>query len=271
MNESSCGLIEENLGLVEAVVRRLAAGFPRHVDRAELVSAGMLGLVEAAANYDPTRGVPFAPFAHRRISGAVLDHCRRSDWAPRSVRAAARTAEASTQEVANRLGRTPTTPELSAAMGITVDELGQPPGPGRPRGPREPRRSRTRSDDHGHRCLFARPRDPALTIEAGEQIAYLRDAVAVLPERHRSVIVGHFFEEIPDQEIASSLGVSTSRVSQLRSDAIEMMRDGIDAQFSPPPVARPVGRVARRKARYSAAIAASSNHRSRVSVDTCSA
>ena len=123
MNESSCELIRENLSLVETVVRRLAAGFPRHVDRAELVSAGMLGLVEAAASYDPQRGVPFAPFAHRRISGAVLDHCRKSDWAPRSVRAAARTAEASTQEIANRLGRTPTTPELSAAMGITVDEL----------------------------------------------------------------------------------------------------------------------------------------------------
>ena len=271
MNESSCGLVEENLGLVEAVVRRLAAGFPRHVDRAELASAGMLGLVEAAANYDPERGVPFAPFAHRRISGAVLDHCRRSDWAPRSVRAAARTAETSTQEVANRLGRTPTTPELSAAMGISVDELGNLRALV-DRGVLEriddPGRDRTRTDtaacspDH---C------DPAVTIEEGEQIAYLRDAVAVLPERHRSVIVGHFFQELPDQEIASSLGVSTSRVSQLRSDAIEMMRDGIDAQFSPPPAARPVGRVARRKARYSAAIATSSSYRSRVSVETCSA
>ena len=79
-------LIEEHLPLVQQVVLTVARGFPRFVDRNELVSAGMLGLVEAARRFDFDQGVPFAGYAGQRIRGAVLDVARSVDWAPRTVR-----------------------------------------------------------------------------------------------------------------------------------------------------------------------------------------
>jgi RNA polymerase sigma factor for flagellar operon FliA len=258
-------LVEDHLSLVESVVAKLASRFPRHVDRTELMSAGMLGLVEAAARYEPERGVPFGPYAQRRISGAVLDSCRASDWAPRSVRASARRADAAEQSIASKLGRAPTPRELSSAMGITIDELH------RLRELVQRGQMESIDADPTH-SVASRPGvhdmqrgDPARALEMVEQLAYLRDAISVLPERHRTVIVGSYFDDHPDKTIADMLDVSLSRVSQLRADALQMIKDGMNAQYvqeSPP---EPKGRVEQRKARYAASIAAASSHRSRVS------
>ena len=85
--------VENHLGLVEQIVVQVAVNYPRHVDRGELVRAGVLGLVEAARRFDPALGVPFDRFAARRIRGAILDTVRAADWAPRSVRALSRRAD----------------------------------------------------------------------------------------------------------------------------------------------------------------------------------
>lgn len=261
-------LIEQHLPLVEHIVLRMASGFPRHVDRTELTSAGILGLVEAATRYDEARGVPFSSFAGRRIRGAVLDLVRSADWAPRSVRAAARSTEISEQALASKLGRTPTTEELAPEVGMSPDEL-------------EQLRSRVDrgvvmaldkayGEDAGVPLVatLTDPRavDPVDAIQGTEQLAYLRDAVAHLPERHREVIVGYFLEGRTSEDIAESLGVTQSRVSQLRADALEMLKDGIEAQYQPATTEPPVGRVARRKSRYAAAIASSSTFASRLTV-----
>ena len=115
--------VEQHLPLVEQIVLQVAVNFPRHVDRGELVRAGVLGLVEAANRYDHERGVPFDRFAARRIRGAVLDAVRSADWAPRSVRSASRKADTIEQELAARLGRVPTVQELAQALGASVEEL----------------------------------------------------------------------------------------------------------------------------------------------------
>lgn len=262
---SSAELVEDHLPLVEAVVARMASRLPRHIDRSELLSAGMLGLVEAATRYEPDRAVPFAHYAKRRISGAVLDSCRAADWAPRSVRASARFAESTEQHIASRLGRSPTPRELSSAMGITVDELH------RLRGLVQQGHLEHIDGERGD-AMASRPGlhemqrgDPAGALEMLEQVAYLRDAISALPERHRSVIVGSYFEDLPDRDIAARLQVSLSRVSQLRSDALEMLGDGMRAQYRTEAPEAPKGRVAMRKARYAAAIARASSHHSRIS------
>jgi RNA polymerase sigma factor for flagellar operon FliA len=260
-------LIEQHVPMVEQIVLRLASGFPRHVDRGELVSAGVLGLTEAAARFDPERGIPFAAFANRRIRGAVLDLMRSTDWAPRSVRAAARAADAAEQDLANRLGRSPHAAELATATGMTLDELAEL----RARVERGVviALDRTYGEDSEPLVVMIvddTVGDPQDAVERSEHRAYLRDAVRALPDRHREVIVGYFLEGRTSEDIAETLGITQSRVSQLRADALEMLRDGIEAQYQPRPTKAPSGRVERRKSQYAAAIARSSSFAARVSV-----
>jgi RNA polymerase sigma factor for flagellar operon FliA len=262
-------LIETHVPLVEHVVLRLSAGFPRHVDRSELVSAGMIGLVEAADRYDPSRGIPFSRFAATRIRGAMLDSVRTADWAPRSVRAAARDAESAEQHLASKLGRTPALEEVAEATGMSVHDLNQLRD--------QVNRGVLMTLDHAYGDDASMPLvatiidpdspDPDLVLEATERVSYLKDAVAALPERHRAVIQGYFLEGRTSQEIAEDLDITQSRVSQLRADALEMMREGLEAQYAVREGERPVGRVARRKSRYASAIARQSSWQARVTLN----
>jgi RNA polymerase sigma factor for flagellar operon FliA len=261
-------LIEEHLPLVRHVVFQVAVHFPRHVDRDELATAGALGLVEAARRYDESRGVPFDRFAAQRIRGAILDAVRAADWAPRSVRTLARKLEQVEQRLATKLGRLPNAHEKAEALGMEPDEL---------------RRLQDRmfrsvvlaleyevadedeeltlvdvlADDH--------TKEPSEELESRELHAYLRDAVDLLPERHRLVIVGYFLEGQKSQDLAQLLGVTESRISQLRSEALTMLKGGIEAQYGPPASEPPVGRVARRKAGYAGAISGASPWKDRLS------
>jgi RNA polymerase sigma factor for flagellar operon FliA len=111
--------------------------------------------------------------------------------------------------------------------------------------------------------------EPAEELEAREMRAYLRDAVSLLPERHGLVITGYFLEGRTSEELARFLGVTESRVSQLRSEALEMLREGIEAQYTEAPVeevevVKNPGRVARRKATYAAAIGSQSAWKARL-------
>lgn len=226
--------IEQHLPLVRHIVFQVAVRFPRHVDREELARAGALGLVEAARRYDGARGVPFERFAAQRIRGAILDAVRAADWAPRSVRNLARTLEETTQQLASALGRPPTFDETAGAMSTTPEEL-------------------ARLNDRIHRSvvlaldhhLTDSPDDvhtladtvtdkglePSEALEQRELHAYLRDAVQLLPPRHRLVVIGYFLEGRSSGELARFLHITESRVSQLRSEALGMLRDAISAQY----------------------------------------
>ena len=109
--------------LVKHVAARVAVGLPSSVDRADLVSAGTLGLLEAIERFDAGRGAPFESYAMARIRGAIVDELRAADWVPRSVRAKARAIEAAYQEVEGRLHRVPTDEELAAAANLSVEQL----------------------------------------------------------------------------------------------------------------------------------------------------
>lgn len=226
--------IEQHLPLVRHIVFQVAVRFPRHVDREELARAGALGLVEAARRYDGARGVPFERFAAQRIRGAILDAVRAADWAPRSVRTLARTLEETTQQLASALGRPPTFDETASAMSATPEELA--------RLHERIHRSVVLALDHH---LSDAPDDshtladiitdtdlePSEALEQRELHAYLRDAVQLLPPRHRLVVIGYFLEGRSSGELARFLGITESRVSQLRSEALGMLRDAINAQY----------------------------------------
>ncbi len=262
--------IEEHLPLVRHIVFQVAVHFPRHVDREELARAGALGLVEAAKRYDGSRGVPFQRFAAQRIRGAILDAVRAADWAPRSVRTLARSLEQTSQQLASDLGRAPSTTEMAEAMETTPDQL--------QRLQERIHRSVVLALDHrvaddedegltlGDTVIDTRTLEPSQELELRELHAYLRDAVALLPERHRLVVIGYFLEGKTSADLARFLGVTESRVSQLRSEALGMLKDGINAQF---PDADPAPEddstlVARRKATFAAAVGATSDWRDRI-------
>lgn len=251
-------LIEDHLPLVNHIVFQVAVHFPRHVDRDELVRAGALGLVEAARRFDDTKGVPFQRFAAQRIRGAIIDAVRAADWAPRSVRSLARKLDSVEQRLATRLGRVPSLGEMADELGMTRPELNR----------LQDRlfRSVVLAFDH----LVADSPDEELTLvdvladtsvvepsaelEQRELHAYLRDAIALLPERQRLVIVGYFLQERTSQDLARFLGVTESRVSQMRTEALESLRQGIQAQFDNASDEAPEGRQAKRRANYADAI-----------------
>jgi RNA polymerase sigma factor for flagellar operon FliA len=255
-------LVTEHLPLVGYIVSELIGRVPSHVSKDELSSAGLAALAQAARGFDPERGVPFGRFASTRIRGAILDELRGMDWASRSVRARARRTETVREQLLAALGRTPTPQELATALGVAVSELD------------------SIADDVQRAVVlsiqgFADPssvEDAVVAREPGpeesllmrEQVHYLHAAVGSLPDRLRTVVEGYFFEERPMAEIAAELGVTESRVSQMRAEALVLLKDGMNSQLDAAQVkepAKPGGCVARRREAYFAAIAAQGNFR----------
>ncbi|WP_250003632.1 sigma-70 family RNA polymerase sigma factor [Actinoplanes sp. M2I2] len=255
-------LIRENMALVGHMVRELLFKVPPHVHRDDLASAGYTALVTAAQAFDPARGIPFGRFAALRVRGALLDELRGLDWASRSVRARARRAEQARQELTAQLGRTPTDTELASLLGVGVSEL-----------------ANVQDDVQRAAVLslqgFAAGTAEEMVTETSlnpeemllhrERIGYLHDAVAVLPERLRFVVEASFLRERPLSEVAAELGVTESRVSQLRTEALALLKDGLTTHMDQQDTgAAKDGCVARRRAVYAAKIAARTTMASRL-------
>ena len=247
--------VRAHLPLVGHLVREMLGRLPSHVSREDLVSAGMAALAHAAKAFDPSRGIPFGSFATTRIRGALLDELRGLDWASRSVRTRARKVETTQQELTATLGRTPTQAELAEALGIAPDEL------------------KSIGDDVQRAVVLSlqgfaagtaedlvpeRTPGPEELILHRERIGYLHHAITALPDRLRQVITAYFFEERPMNDIARELGVTESRISQLRSEALVLLRDGLNNHLDPHLLAAPErgnGCVARRREAYYSQIA----------------
>jgi RNA polymerase sigma factor for flagellar operon FliA len=260
-------LVQQYLPLVQHAVNSISARVPRQVSWDDLVSAGMLGLAEAARSFDPDRGVPFDGYASTRIRGALLDELRSLDWASRSVRTKARLVEERSNALAVQLGRQPTIPELATHLALEPTEVQRVFDD-------VSRASLVHYDaasvtENAEDVLPASTSSPIDELLDREKRGYLKAAVAALPERLRVVVEGYFFEERLMQDIADELGVTQSRVSQMRSEALALLRDGMNSQLDPELVTpvSPESPVARRKAAYYAAVASNSSFRSRLDVD----
>ena len=245
-------LVREHLNLVRRAVAEMSAKMPKHAPRDDLMSAGMCGLAQAARSFDPSRGVPFHAYAATRIRGSLLDELRTHDWASRPVRARARQLEVANEKIIARLGRPATTAELAQEMGVPVSSV---------EGLQADLHRATvlnydsmvTSGDGESIIVSADDDDPETSILDRERNAYLVDSIRALPERLRTVVIGYFFENRPMQEIGAELGVSESRISQLRAEALELLRDGMNSQLDPDAVRQPIqpnGSVARRRAAY---------------------
>jgi RNA polymerase sigma factor for flagellar operon FliA len=252
-------LVRQHLPLVGYVVRETLARVPSHVNRDDLASAGMYALVKAAHAYDAERGVAFNRYAATRIRGAIVDELRGLDWASRSVRRRARELDELRGSLATQLGRTATDAELAVALGVGAEELSA--------HQEDVSRAVVMSlqgfDDHTiDEVLPGRAPAPEDVLVHRERVAYLQDGVATLPERLRVVVEGYFFAERPMTELAEELGVTESRVSQMRAEALSLLRDALNTALEPDlvaPPANPGGCAARRREAYYAEVA---SHRS---------
>lgn len=264
--DEAAKLIESHLCLVGKVVASTAANYPSHADRAELAQAGALGLVECAYRYEPERGVPFERWAALRIRGAIVDSLRAADFAPRSLRAAARDLEAHRDNLQADLGRPPTRQELAQCMGMSVRELNNvQDGVHRalvlsldaPAG-EEDGNSVTLADNIAD--VF--DTDPLDALTERETTVFLHDAIAALPERLRAVVVAYFLDGRNSADIADELNVTESRVSQMRSEAVALLRAAMAHHIS----GRDDVAGGGREATFVAAVAATRPARIRVNI-----
>ncbi|MGA9747329.1 MAG: FliA/WhiG family RNA polymerase sigma factor [Nocardioides sp.] len=257
-------LVRQTLPLVGHIVRDMASRVPGHVAREDLMSAGMMALAQSAQAFDPARGVKFSSYAATRIRGAIVDELRSLDWASRSVRRRARQVDEARNTLAVTLGRVATDAEVAGAMGIGTSELAA------------HRDDLSRAsvmsldgfeDGSADDLLPAGGPTPLEVLEDRERIAYLHDAVEQLPERLQLVVRAYFFAERPMAEIAAELGVTDSRISQLRAEAVSLLRGAMTASLDTElhqEARNPDGCATRRKESYYASVAAHRSFSSRL-------
>lgn len=218
-------LAAEHLDLVQQIVNQVAMRYPRHVDRNELWSAGATGLVEASRSYDPDTGIPFPRYASIRIRGSIIDSTRKRDWAVRSLRRRMREMHEAEDRFEVAEGRKPTDDELANLLNVTTAELHQ-----------QRSASLTSSLLHldqedpervslGERIEERSPeRIPEEMIAKREIVGTMHMAIDKLPELQREVVERYYLKGEMLQTIASSLGVTEARVSQIRAEAVNAMR-----------------------------------------------
>lgn len=217
-------LVVHYSSLVKFVAGRVAAGLPAGVDTGELVGTGIFGLMDAVDRFDPSLGWKFETFAVPRIKGAILDGLRAQDWVPRSIRSKGRQIEQAVAKLGNELKRAPTDEEIAVELGITDEEFAKwlsslsvanvgPLDHVVSGGETEPRQLPASRDE-----------GPEAVVEDRELRRILRGEVRNLPERERTVVALYYDEGMTLAEIGDVLGVTESRVSQIHSKAVIMLR-----------------------------------------------
>jgi RNA polymerase sigma factor for flagellar operon FliA len=221
-------IIREYAPLVKFIANKIALRLPANIELDDLVSAGIIGLMDAIDKYDPARDNKFKTYAEFRVRGAILDELRAQDWIPRSMREKAKNIERAFQRLEQKLGRTPSEEESARELGLSLDEF----------------------QSALHQCksisllsldevgTFANGDKKSLLglLEAGKstnplfQISnvqlrdHLAKAIQELPEKQRMVLSLYYYEDLNLKEIGEVLEVTESRVSQLHTQAVLRLR-----------------------------------------------
>ena len=222
--------------LVKYVAGRMSSGLPAHVEEADLISYGLLGLISAIERFDLEREIRFETFAITRIKGSIIDELRSLDWVPRSVRAKAREIERTNAKLENQLHRAPSDSEMAAALDTTVEEFQE----------SLVRISNssvvaldelwTVSDSSGDQVSLLdtiqdpTAVDPAQEMDLTDMKDRLADAIARLPEREKLVVALYYYENLTLREIGEVLGVTESRVSQLHTKAVLRLKSRLQGE-----------------------------------------
>jgi RNA polymerase sigma factor for flagellar operon FliA len=221
----------EHLPVVRYIARRIHERLPQHVEMEELVSAGVLGLMDAFRKFDPEKKVQFRSYAQFRIRGAILDSLRTLDWSPRDLRRKGRAIEQAIRTLTSRLGRSPSEQEIATELQMDLGDYQQ--LLGELKGLEIGTLHMERSEDSGEEELAYVPNrpedDPLFRCLQGEMRERLAEAIGKLPERERLVMTLYYYEEMTMKEIGLTLGVVESRVSQIHASAVLHLRSMLTA------------------------------------------
>jgi len=216
----------EHLPIVRFLARRIHERLPQHVDIEDLVSAGVVGLMDAFSKFDPAKKVQFRSYAQFRIRGAILDSLRTLDWSPRELRRKGRAVEEAIRVMTARLGHAPGEGEVAAEMALELEEYQQLLGD--LKGLEIGTLHMERNEDSGEEELAYIPgrpeEDPLFRCLRGELEERLAEAIQNLPDRERLVMTLYYYEEMTMREIGLALGVVESRVSQVHASAVAHLR-----------------------------------------------
>ncbi len=229
--QGSNDLVNQHAGLVKRIAYHLMNRLPPNIQADDLIQAGMLGLLEASRNYDPTQGASFETYAGIRIRGSMLDEIRRSDWTPRSVHRKARMVADAMREIENNEGRDARDVEVAEVLGMSVEDYHQILQDST--GCRIFSLDELNSLGEGLQDLGDKISD--LPFEGLQKDAFkkaLADAIAGLPERERLVVAMYYDDELNLREIGHVLGVSESRVCQIHSQATLRLRSRLSDWLS---------------------------------------
>lgn len=212
-------LIKEHALLVKRIAHHLLGRLPQSVQLDDLIQAGMLGLLEAARNYDATKGASFETYAGIRIRGYMLDEVRRNDWVPRSVYRNSRKISEAVQHIENRLGREAKDVEIAQELNIPLNEyhdMLQDSAGGHLYGFDD----LGLTDDviHGEEG-FGASSEPQASVLHDDLMTHLSQIIDGLPEKERLVLSLYYEQDLNLKEIGEVIGVSESRVSQILSQA----------------------------------------------------
>jgi RNA polymerase sigma factor for flagellar operon FliA len=216
-------LVRDNLAIVGYLVNEVARK-ATHLSRDELASAGALGLVLAADSFDPTQGVPFGAFARRRILGAIADEMRSADWASRTARRRIKESLTVQASLTSALGRSPSVDEIAESLGVdrkaALEALSG------------ASHSVSSLDETVADTIAAEAAGPEDVVLETERTRYVTAAVTSLPEKMRYIVEQIYFHERSVGDLAMELGLTHSAVSQQRSEAVRLMRHGLESQYS---------------------------------------
>ena len=232
--ENREAVVVEYSPMVKYVANRIALRLPPHIEVEDLISVGILGLIDAIEKYDPTRGAKFKTYAEFRVRGAILDELRSMDWVPRSIRQKASQIDAVVQKLQAKFGRLPEDEEVAKELGISLDQFFD-------------TLNETRSmpvlslDDlnivketGGQQslldCLAGKvDSDPQVQFRLNELKEIIAKTIDTLPEKERLVISLYYYKELTMSEIGVVLNVTESRVSQIHSKTMFRLRTKLKA------------------------------------------
>ena len=222
---------------VKYVAGRVLAGLPRHFDEEDLVSYGIIGLIDAIERFELDRNLRFETYAIPRIKGAIIDELRSIDWVPRSVRTKARAVEQAFTHLEATLRRTPNDAEVAEELEMSVGEFHK-----------ALRKISSvgmvaldevlRGGDRSERSTLGdnlpdTGSGPVDTFEAKEAKEALVAAVAAMPERERTVLMMYYYDGLTLTEIGQVLGVTESRVCQIHTKALRQLRSKLADRSEP--------------------------------------
>jgi RNA polymerase sigma factor for flagellar operon FliA len=226
-------LIKEYAPLIKFIAQKIAVRLPSNIELDDLISAGVIGLMDAIDKYDPSRDNKFKTYAEFRIRGAILDELRAQDWVPRSIRDKAKLLDKTMVQLEADLGRAPSDEEVAKQLNINIDEFYDLVNQVRPVSllPIDQAQTFSNTDKKSIMDILegSRQNNPFNQLNVKTIKEVVAQAIEELPERQRLVLSLYYYEDLNLKEIGQVLRVTESRVSQLHAQAVTRLRSKLAA------------------------------------------